>query len=54
MYDSEDVCTLTDRFQEVIDFRRSKKENTVSGLIGGALKNGARKLSREEEIKQKK
>lgn len=50
MYDSEDVCTLTERFLEVSDLRRSKKENTV-GLIGGALKNGARKLSREEEIR---
>jgi hypothetical protein len=51
MYDSEDVCTLTERFTEVIDSRRNKKENSVGGLIGGALKNGARKLSREEEIK---
>jgi hypothetical protein len=51
MYDSEDVCTLTGRFNEVIDSRRNKKENSVGGLIGGALKNGARKLSREEEIR---
>ena len=56
MYDSDDVNTLTQRFQEVIEQRRNKKENNFNSSIPLRTqeKSAQRKLSREEEIRQRK
>ena len=56
MYDSEDVNTLTSRFMEVIEQRKNKKENNFNSSIPLKTleKSQTRKLSRDEEIRQKK
>jgi hypothetical protein len=57
MYDSEDVNTLTNRFLEVIDQRKqNRKENNFNSSIPLRTqeKSNSRKISRDEEIKQRK
>jgi len=57
MYDSDDVNTLTSRFMELIEHRRqNKKENTFNSSVPlkGHEKQNNRKMSRDEEIRQRK
>ena len=58
MYDSDDVNTLTKRFNEVIDNRKnsmSKENNFNTSVPMRSLeKSATRKLSRDEEVRQRK
>jgi hypothetical protein len=54
MYDSDDVNTLTQRFLEIIEQRKSqRKENNFNSSVPlkGHEKQNTRKMSRDEEIK---
>ncbi|CDW87543.1 UNKNOWN [Stylonychia lemnae] len=57
MYDSEDVNTLTNRFLEIIDQRKlNRKENNFHSSVPLRTqeKSNTRKISRDEEIKQRR
>jgi hypothetical protein len=55
MYDREDVAVLTDRFLEVIEQKKNRKENQAfSHTSGNNAKGNTRKLTRDEELKKGK
>ena len=57
MYDTEDVHTLTQRFLEIMELRKTtSKENNFNTSMGQSRmdKSQSRKITRDEEIRQRK